>query len=228
MAQMQASIDCPNPCCAAPALLDLCVRFSNGFGLQVGQGQTRAARWDDTHCLVCGQFSSPYAGVERKGQDLRSDSEWLHAVEHGLVQARATGLSSFLALHDMGVYDLLAMRYAVQGLRDLQEMAAAAPTFPQVGRLRVQRTADLPEMFGISHGEAESDPFVRKVRVLGRLLGAQSAETSPRHCKGAEAHPAWYFYTDSAFIGLLHLEPNRGYRGHVTIDGCLDRLLHTS
>jgi hypothetical protein len=128
----------------------------------------------------------------------------------------------------MGVYDLLAMRHAVRGLRELSAMVASAPNFPHVGVLRVQSEMELPEMFGVDHGEAESEPFARKVRVLGRLLGAPRAETSPRYCLRYESHPAWYFYSDDSFIGLLSLEPNRGYRGHVTIDGCLDRLLHAN
>jgi hypothetical protein len=224
----QFAIDCPNPACATPAALSLCTRFAQGFGLQLDASGTRSARWDDTHCLVCSHFSSPYASANHPGRDLRSDLDWLKAVERALAQSRAERLSAFLALHDMGVYDLLAMRHAVQGLRDLSEMVAAAPNFPHVGKLHFHHDVGLPELFGVDHGEAESEPFARKVRVLGRLIGAPSAETAPRHCLRQEPRPAWYFYSDDDFIGLLSLEPNRGYRGHVTIDGCLDRLLHAN
>jgi len=228
MTPKQIAVSCPNPFCAAPASLGLCTRFASGFGLQLGQGGTRSARWDDTHCLVCGHFSSPYSGPDRQGSDLRSDANWLQAVDRALVQTVPSGLASFLAARDLGVHDLLAMRHAVQGLRDLDVLAATVPGFPQVGLLRVFAGMDLPDRFGVSHGEAESEPFARKVRVLGRLLGATSAEGSPRYCAGYEPPPSWYFYADDAFIGLLHLEPNRGYRGQLTIDDCLSRLLHTS
>jgi hypothetical protein len=228
MRPKQSAIDCPNPACATPAVLGLCTRFSQGFGLQLGVRGTSPARWDDTHCLVCGHFSSPYAAAHNPGRDLREDREWLAAVERALSQTRAERLSTYLAIHEMGIYDLLAMRNAVQGLRELSAMAASAPKFPHVGVLRVQCDTELPDVFGIDHGEAESEPFARKVRVLGRLLGAGSAETSPRHCMRQGSPPAWYFYSDRSFIGLLDLEPNRGYRGHITIDGCLERLLHSN
>jgi hypothetical protein len=194
--------------------------------MRIGHAGVSPARWDDTHCLICGHFSSPYAKTKEPGVNLASDREWLEAVERALALARSEHLSSFLALHEMGVYDLLAMRHAVQGLRDLSEMSALAPGFPQVGLLRGSTDVAFPAIFGVAHGEAESEPFARKVRVLGRLLGARSAETTPRYCKGTQQGPAWYFYGESEFIGLLRLEPNRGYRGHITIDGCLDRLLH--
>jgi hypothetical protein len=226
MSPGQRSVDCPNPTCAAPAALALCTRFASGFGVRIGGAGLSPARWDDTHCLVCGHFSSPYSQTKQPGASLESDRDWLDAVDRALVLARSQHLSSFLAFHDMGVYDLLAMRHAVRGLRDLHEMSALAPTFPHVGLLRGSAGAPFPQVFGVAHGEAESEPFARKVRVLGRLLGANSAETSPRYCTGPEQGTAWYFYGESEFIGLLRLEHNRGYRGHVTIDGCLDRLLN--
>ncbi len=187
-----------------------------------------ASRWDDTHCLVCGHFSSPYTGIERLGRDLNSDSAWLSAVDRALHQARKAGLGVFLAMHDLDSHDLLAMRRATQGLRTLRDMLESVPSFPQVGLLRVQIDADVPGVFGVAHGEAESEPFARKVRVLGRLLGAQSAESAPRHCAGVEAHLSWYFYDRDTFMGLLSVDRNRGYRGSETIDGCLDRLLHAN
>ena len=225
MSSSQVTIDCPNPKCAAPAALALCTRFSTGFGLQVSGARMETSRWDDTHCLVCGYFSSPYTGIDRPGRDLASDPVWLAAVDRALGQARRTGLSPFLAMHDLDSRDLLAMRRASQGLRMLREMLAATPSFPQVGVLHVQTDADVPEVFGLEHGEAESVPFARKVRVLGRLLGAQSTEPTPRHCMTSEGHPTWYFYDRETFMGLLSVDRNRGYHGSDTIDGCLDRLL---
>ncbi len=184
-----------------------------------------ASRWDDTHCLVCGHFTSPYTGIERTGRDLTADHAWLLAVDRALRQARRGDLAVFLAMHDLDSRDLLAMRRACTGLRLLHEMLASTPSFPQIGLLRVQTDADLPEVFGVAHGEAESEPFARKVCVLGRLLGAQSAEPAPRHCSASEAHPSWYFYDRDTFMGLLTVDRNRGYHGSETIDACLDRLL---
>jgi hypothetical protein len=206
--------------------LALCTRFSHGFGLQLDAEGPRAARWDDVHCLVCGHFSSPYVQAREQGRDLSSDPAWLIAVDRALLQAKRGRLHSYLQKHDLSLVDLLAMRQAVQGLRDLQDLSASAPTFPQVGMLRVEAATPLPDVFGVAHGEAESEPFVRKVRVLGRLLGAVAAETSPRYCASTQPLLTWFFYSDSAFIGLLALSPNRSYRGSMTIDGCLDRLLH--
>jgi hypothetical protein len=226
MSSKQVAIDCPNSRCAVPTALALCTRFSSGFGLQLSEGRMEASRWDDTHCLICGLFSSPYTGIERPGRDLTVDSTWLAAVDHALQQVRRSGLAVFLAMHDLDSHDLLAMRRATQGLRVLHDMMASTPSFPQVGVLRVQSDADLPDVFGVAHGEVESEPFARKVRVLGRLLGAQSAEQAPRHCAGSAAHPSWYFYDQDTFMGLLRVDRNRGYHGHATIDACLDRLLH--
>jgi hypothetical protein len=228
MPPRQEAIDCPNSACAVPAALELCIRFAHGFGVQIEASGPRSARWDDVHCLVCGHFSSPYASAHQDGRDLRSDSAWLAAVDRALRQAKRSRLSEYLEEHDLGITDLLAMRHGVQGLRFLEHMAASGPSFPQVGLLRVPAEMELPDMFGVSHGEAESEPFARKVRVLGRLLGAEAAETAPRHCTRHDAQPAWFFYGSDSFIGLLCLEPNRSYRGTLTIDGCLDRLLHAS
>jgi hypothetical protein len=225
MSSREVATDCPNPNCATPAALGMCVRFSTGFGLQVSGGHMEASRWDDTHCLVCGQFSSPYTGIERPGRDLTSDPAWLLAVDRALLQTRRGGLAIFLALHELDSQDLLAMRRAGQGLRMLQDLLATTPSFPQVGLLRVQTAADVPAIFGVAHGEAESEPFASKVRVLGRLLGAQSAESMPRHCSASDTHPTWYFYTRDAFVGLLSVDRNRDYHGSETIDVCLDRLL---
>lgn len=225
MSPQEQAIDCPNPCCAVPAAVALCARFSHGFGLQLDATGLRAARWDDIHCLVCGHFSSPYAQARQPGRDLSGDAEWLVAVDRALLHAKRGRLSAYLRQHELSVFDLVAMRHAVQGLRNLNDMAAAAPSFPQVGMLRVQAALLLPEMFGVAHGEAESEPFARKVRVLGRLLGAVAAETAPRHCASTQQDLTWFFYSDAAFIGLLALAPNRDYRGTMTIDGCLDRLL---
>ncbi len=226
MSSRQELIDCPNPACATPAALALCMRFAQGFGLQLAVGGAKAARWDDIHCLVCGHFSSPYAEARQEGRDLRLDRDWLVAVDRALTQAKRGRLYQYLETHELGLMDLLAMRRAVQGLRSLTAMTAAGPTFPHVGLLRVRADADLPDTFGIAHGEVESEPFARKVRVLGRLLGAATAETAPRHCTTTGSQPAWFFYSDESFIGLLYLSPNRSYRGTLTIDGCLDRLLH--
>jgi hypothetical protein len=225
MSATQSARDCPSSRCAAPAVLGLCTCFAHGFGLRVSGGGVGAARWDDTHCLICGHFSSPYAGVERLGSDLRDDTAWLQAVEHALAQARLGSLAGFLARQEIGRPDLLAMRRGVRGLRELRQMTAR-PEFPQIGRLSVGAAMNMPPVFGLAHGEAESEPFARKVRVLARLLGAGSAETAPRHCRAGEGRPAWYFYGGESFVGLLSLEPNRDYRGKLTIDGCLDRLLH--
>jgi hypothetical protein len=226
MSPREQAIDCPNPNCAAPAALALCTRFSHGFGLQLDADGPKAVRWDDVHCLVCGHFSSPYVQAREPGRDLSSDPAWLIAVDRALLQAKRGRLHSYLQEHDLSLTDLLAMRQAVQGLRHLLDLAAAAPPFPQVGMLRIAASTPLPEMFGVAHGEAESEPFVRKVRLLGRLLGAVAAETSPRHCTSSQPLPTWFFYSDAAFIGLLALSPNRSYRGTMTIDGCLERLLH--
>lgn len=226
MSPTQQAIDCPNPFCAAPAALGLCTRFRHGFGLQIGADGPRSARWDDTHCLVCGHFSTPYANARQDGRDLRTDATWLAAVDRALRQAKRGRLTAYLEEHELGVFDLLAMRQAVQRLRDLSDMLPMHSMFPHVGLLRVHAEAELPDIFGVAHGEAESEPFARKVQVLGRLLGADTAQTSPRHCTSSEPNPAWFFYCDRSFIGLLCLEPNRSYRGTLTIDGCLDRLLH--
>jgi hypothetical protein len=186
-----------------------------------------ATRWDDTHCLVCGHFSSPYTGIERPGRDLTADSAWLAAVDRALRQARRAGLAVFLAMNDLDSRDLLAMRRASQGLRMLHELLASTPSFPQVGLLRIQTEADVPDIFGVAHGEAESAPFASKVHVLGRLLGAQSAESAPRHCTASEPHPTWYFYDRDMFMGLLSVDRNRDYHGSETIDACLGRLLRS-
>jgi hypothetical protein len=228
MPPKQQAIDCPNPACAAPAALALCIRFAQGFGLQIDATGPHSARWDDIHCLVCGHFSSPYAEARQEGRDLRADADWLAAVDRALVLAKRGRLVAYLEAHELGLFDLLAMRQAVQRLRALSAMAPAQQAFPHVGLLRVDADMALPDIFGVAHGEAESEPFARKVRVLGRLLGAEAAETAPRHCASSEPSPSWFFYHDAAFIGLLRLESNRSYRGTLTIDGCLDRLLHAS
>ena len=228
MPQVQQPIDCPNSACAVPAALELCIRFTHGFALQLGATGAQSARWDDTHCLVCGHFSSPYAAARQEGRDLRDNAAWLKAVDRALLQAKRGRLVEYLRAHEMGLADLLAMRHAVQGLRDLQAMASVAPTFPQVGLLRFPASLELPDTFGVAHGEGESEPFARKVHVLGRLVGAADAETAPRHVTRSEPGPAWFFYNQDSFVGLLCLEPNRSYRGTLTIDGCLDRLLHAS
>lgn len=228
MSPKQQPIDCPNPTCSTPATLGLCIRFANGFGLQLDADGVHAGRWDDIHCLVCGHYSSPYASGRHEGRDLHADADWLSALDHALVQAKRGRLLSYVREQHLGFADLLAMRQAVQGLRSLAAMASAGPSFPQVGVLRVQAEMQVPDTFGVAHGEAESEPFARKVRVLGRLLGARSAEPTPRYCTGSTPQPAWFFYNEAAFIGLLCLEPNRTYRGTLTIDGCLDRLLHAS
>ncbi len=228
MSSHEHAIACPNPACAVPAALALCTRFEHGFGLQLDTAGAHAARWDDVHCLVCGHFSSPYAQVRRDGRDLRDDAAWLAAVDRALRQAKRGRLLDYLVEWQLSLHDLLAMRRAVRGLRVLEAMADGTLSFPQVGLLRVAATADLPDMFGVAHGEGESEPFARKVRVLGRLLGAVAAETVPRHCRSSHPEPSWFFYSDADFIGLLSLRPNRSYRGTMTIDGCLDRLLHAS
>jgi hypothetical protein len=224
----QQPVDCPNPNCSTPAALGLCIRFANGFGLQLDADGAHAGRWDDIHCLVCGHYSSPYASNDREGRDLRADANWLTALDRALIYAKRGRLLGYIREHSLGFADLLAMRHAVQGLRSLEAMAGAAPAFPHVGVLRVHADMQVPDQFGVAHGEAESEPFARKVHVLGRLLGAQSAESAPRHIRGATSQPAWFFYSDVDFIGLLCLQPNRSYRGTLTIDGCLDRLLHAS
>jgi hypothetical protein len=177
---------------------------------------------------VCGHYSSPYASNDREGRDLRADADWLTALDRALIYAKRGRLLGYIREHSLGFADLLAMRHAVQGLRSLEAMAGALPAFPHVGVLRVQAGMEVPDQFGVAHGEAESEPFARKVQVLGRLLGAQSAESAPRHIRGATPQPAWFFYNDADFIGLLCLQPNRSYRGTLTIDGCLNRLLHAS
>ena len=225
MPSVQQFIDCPNPACATPAALELCVRFAVGLGLQIGREGTRSARWDDTHCLVCGLFSSPYARTGQAGRDLRDSVAWLAALDRALATAKRGRLAAYLKDRQLGIADLLAMRQAVVRLHSLAAYQAGEHAFPHIGLLRVQ-AADLPDTFGVAHGEAESEGFARKVQVLGRLLGAQSAETAPRHCAQGEPHISWFFYGDEEFIGLLTLEPNRGYRGTMTIDGCLNRLLH--
>ncbi len=228
MSPKQQPVDCPNPNCSTPAALGLCIRFANGFGLQLDAGGAHAGRWDDIHCLVCGHYSSPYASGDRAGRDLHVDAVWLNALDRALIHAKRGRLLGYLREHSLGFADLLAMRHAVQGLRSLAAMASAAPSFPHVGVLRADTGMQVPEQFGVAHGEAESEPFGRKVQVLGRLLGAQSAEPTPRHCSGATPKPTWFFYNEAEFIGLLCLQPNRSYRGTMTIDGCLDRLLHAS
>lgn len=228
MSSVQQGIDCPNLACATPAALGLCTRFAVGLGLQIGRDGTESGRWDDTHCLVCGLFSSPYAQTSHPGRDLRSPVAWLSAVDRALVTAKRGRLDAYLEANELGIADLLAMRQAV---RRLQVFAAYGPSdhgFPHIGLLRVGAAADVPDTFGVAHGEAESEGFARKVQVLGRLLGARSTETSPRLCAPSEPHFGWYFYRDEDFIGLLTLAPNRGYRGTMTIDGCLNRLLHAS
>jgi hypothetical protein len=203
------------------------MRFANGFGIQIGADGAHGARWDDVHCLVCGHFSSPYASARRQGEDLGADSRWLKALARALRQCGQGTLSAYLIEKELGLVDLLAMRRGVLGLRVLEGMSAA-PGFPQVGLLRAHADLELPERFGVAHGEAESEPFARKVRVLGRLLGAEEAATAPRHCTPSDPQPGWFFYHQDAFVGLLRLEPNRSYRGTLTIDGCLNRLLHAS
>lgn len=225
MPPTQQAIDCPNPSCATPAALDLCARFTRGFGLQIDATGPHSARWDDVHCLVCGHFSTPYASAHHEGRDLRGDDAWLVAVDRALRQARGRRLIQYLVENQLGVRDLLAMRQAVQRLRALDAAMSEQRLFPHVGLLRIAAEAELPDMFGVAHGEAESEPFARKVQVLGRLLGADVAETAPRHCARNEPHPSWFFYQQEMFIGLLCLEPNRTYRGTMTIDGCLSRLL---
>lgn len=220
------AIDCPNDACAVPASLGLCMRFANGFGIQIEADGAHGARWDDVHCLVCGYFSSPYAGVHREGDDLRANSAWLTALARALRLSGHGALSEYLMEQGLGLTDLLAMRRCVLGLRALAEMSAAVPGFPQVALLRVHADLELPDIFGVAHGEAESEPFARKVRVLGRLVGAETAETTPRHCAAGDGKPGWFFYHETEFVGLLRVEPNRAYRGTLTIDGCLDRLLH--
>jgi hypothetical protein len=227
MTPRQQAIDCPNDRCAVPASLGLCMRFANGFGIQIEADGAHGARWDDTHCLVCGHFSSPYAEARREGNDLSSNGAWLAALTRALRQSGHGELSAYLINHGLGLADLLAMRRCVLGLRSLVAISAAVPGFPQVGLLRIPADQDLPDMFGVAHGEAESERFARKVRVLGRLLGAEAAETTPRHCAGGDTKSGWFFYHDTEFVGLLRVEPNRAYRGTLTIDGCLDRLLHT-
>ncbi|HVC79083.1 MAG TPA: hypothetical protein VNL35_01085 [Chloroflexota bacterium] len=225
MSPRQQPIDCPNDACATPAALGLTACFTNGFGIQIEADGAHTARWDDVHCLVCGHFSTPYAGTRRKGDDLGPDSRWLAALGRTLRQCGHGALSEYLMEKGLGLADLLAMRHRVLGLRSLADMSAMAPGFPQVGLLRVHADLEVPEMFGVAHGEAESEPFARKVRVLGRLLGADEAETSPRHCAPSDPQPGWFFYHTDSFVGLLRLEPNRTYRGTLTIDGCLGRLL---
>jgi hypothetical protein len=203
------------------------MRFANGFGIQIEADGAHGARWDDIHCLVCGHFSSPYAEARREGSDLRPNGVWLAALSRALRQSGQGALSTYLMEHGLGLADLLAMRRRVLGLRALAAMSAAMPGFPQVGLLRIPTDPDVPDIFGVAHGEAESEPFARKVRVLGRLLGAEAAETAPRHCAASDTTSGWFFYHEAEFVGLLRVEPNRAYRGTLTIDGCLDRLLHT-
>lgn len=226
MPPVQQLIDCPNPACATPAALGLCTRFAVGLGLQLGRDGARSARWDDTHCLVCGLFSSPYTQTSRPGRDLRDTVAWLAALDRALATAKRGRLLAYLEDNELGIADLLAMRQAVRRLHILALYQVADHAFPHIGLLRVQAVTDVPDTFGVAHGEAESEGFARKVQVLGRLLGARSAETAPRHCTPGEPHFGWFFYGDEEFIGLLTLEPNRGYRGTMTIDGCLNRLLH--
>ena len=227
MSRRQQLIDCPNDACATPAALGLTSCFTHGFGIQLDADGAHAARWDDIHCLVCGHFSTPYASARREGADLGADSRWLAALDRALRQSGLGALSEYLMEKGLGLADLLAMRHRVLGLRSLAEMSAMTPGFPQVGLLRVHADLEVPEMFGVAHGEAESEPFARKVRVLGRLLGAEAAETAPRYCATGDTKSGWFFYHDAEFVGLLRVEPNRAYRGTLTIDGCLDRLLHT-
>jgi len=222
----QQYVDCPNPACAAPAMLELCTRFTQGFGLQLDAQGPSCVRWDDTHCLICGHFSSPYAKRRQGGHDLYDDADWLAAVDRALLQTKRERLPAYLEAQELGMLDILAMRHAVGQLRILSDMDTVQPRFPQVALLRADVAMALPDAFGVAHGEAESEPFARKVRVLGRLLGADASETAPRHCTPSTSHPSWFFYHDAAFIGLLCLEPNRTYRGTLTIDGCLNRLLH--
>ena len=226
MPPVQQPIDCPNPACAAPAALNLCARFARASGLQLGPDGPSSARWDDTHCLVCGHFSSPYAENRNDGIAFATDAAWLAGVDRALLQAARGRLHTYLEAQQLGLADLLAMRRGVGRLRALRELTASQPGFPQVGLLRGQPHAVVPERFGVAHGEAESEPFARKVLVLGRLLGGDAAEQAPRHCLPGLPHTGWYFYDGDAFIGLLHVQPNRDYRGTLTIDGCLDRLLH--
>ncbi|HVA92025.1 MAG TPA: hypothetical protein VNL71_19535 [Chloroflexota bacterium] len=228
MSRRQQLIDCPNDACATPAALGLTSCFTHGFGIQLDADGAHAARWDDIHCLVCGHFSTPYASARREGADLGADSRWLAALDRALRQSGLGALSEYLMEKGLGLPDLLAMRHGVLGLRSLADMSAAAPGFPQVGLLRVRAELGMPEMFGVAHGEGESEPFARKVRVLGRLLGAEEAETAPRHCAPSDSQPGWFFYHTDSFVGLLRLEPNRTYRGTLTIDGCLGRLLRAS
>lgn len=228
MPATQQAIDCPNRHCATPAALALSTRFALGFAVQIDATGPHSARWDDIHCLVCGHFSTPYATARQEGRDLQADDAWLMAVDRALRQAKRGRLLDYLAANDLGLLDLLAMRRATQRLRALADLAPEQRLFPHVGVLRVAADAELPDMFGVAHGEAESEPFARKVQVLGRLLGADVAETTPRHCASSEPYPTWCFYQHDAFIGLLCLGPNRSYRGTLTIDGCLNRLLHAS
>jgi len=228
MSTTQQATDCPNPGCAAPAALGLCTRFTQGFGLQIDAGGSRSGRWDDVHCLVCGHFSTPYAQARHDGKDLLAGEAWLAAVDRALRQAKRGRLLGYLEAERLSMADLLSMRQAVQRLRALHDMAPRRPAFPEVALLRVGIRTAVPEMFGVAHGEGESEPFDRKVRVLGRLLGADAAEAQPRHVRRVAAQAGWFFYQGDAFIGLLALGPNRSYRGTLTIDGCLDRLLHAS
>lgn len=229
MPLIQQAIDCPNSTCATPAALALCTRFTYAFGMQIDPEGARSARWDDVHCLVCGHFSSPYAsGARQDGRDVSDDATWLGSVDRALRQAKRGRLPGYLEQHELGLADLLAMRKSVQRLAVLECAAAEGHAFPHVGVLRVSTEAELPDIFGVAHGEAESEPFARKVHVLGRLLGADTAETEPRHCAFPESHSSWFFYHDDSFVGLLCLEPNRSYRGNLTIDGCLQRLLRAS
>ncbi|HWE64232.1 MAG TPA: hypothetical protein VHB98_21175 [Chloroflexota bacterium] len=225
MPPMQQAIDCPNLSCATPAALALCIRFAHGFGLQIDATGPHSARWDDIHCLVCGHFSTPYASARQEGRSLLADDTWLVAIDRALRQTKRGRLIDYLTANELDLHDLLAMRQAVQRLSALTELLPTQRRFPHVGLLHVAAEAEVPDMFGVEHGEAESEPFARKVQVLGRLLGADAAETTPRHCTCNEPHPSWFFYHRDAFIGLLCLEPNRSYRGTLTIDGCLSRLL---
>lgn len=225
MPPTQHAIDCPNPHCSAPAALGLCTRFARGFGLEIDASGPHSARWDDVHCLVCGHFSTPYASARQDGRDLRADDAWLAAVDRALRLAKRGRLAPYLEANQLGIVDLFAMRRAVQRLRTFAALAPQERAFPHIGLLRVAAGAQLPEMFGVAHGEAESEPFERKVHVLGRLLGADTAETSPRLCASSEPRRTWYFYRSAALIGMLALAPNRSYRGTLTIDGCLTRLL---
>ena len=228
MPTMQQATDCPNPCCATPAALGLCTHFSQGLGLQINAGGSISGRWDDVHCLVCGHFSTPYAQARHEGKDLLTGDAWLAALDRALRQAKRGRLLEYLGAERLNMADLLSMRQAVQRLRALHDLAPHRPAFPEVALLRVGVREAVPEMFGVAHGEGESEPFDRKVRVLGRLFGADAAEAQPRHVSRVATQTGWFFYQGDAFIGLLALGPNRSYRGTLTIDGCLDRLLHAS